>query len=578
MQWASEGSSQPDHEVVERRGALVPMRDGTRLSLDVFLPRGVERAPTILTITPYDNNTERAVATWWATRGYAFVAVDLRGRYDSEGEFDMFDARHKTDGYDLVEWSAAQPWSTGRVGMVGASYGAWTQWWTASLAPPHLVAIAPMVGQPDQFENIPYQHGVIASWLADWSAGMSGRTFQVTPGSWWSPDADEVPSPFRDVNRRRGFESAPRVEGLYDRPLSTDPYWRAIAYQGDEGYARIRVPALCGTGWFDCAHAGTPLNYVGMRDHGATDAARRPRLVIGAWNHLYNKPIPGEHYGPDAVVDLDGLVLRWYDHHLKGVDTGLLDDDPVRVFVMGANTWRSAADWPLPDTEFSKLYLRSDAGANSSRGDGGLIGSPGADGSDTYVYDPRTPTVDGYDEKRERIGQMAGAVDTRPAALGEEVLVYRTEPLTEPVDVIGPLEAVLYASTSARDTDWYVRLVDIHPDGRSALLADGSLRARSADPDAEGRYDSSRLFDVEPDAVRKYTVRFWRGTANRFEVGHRIGVEISSSWYPYYYPNFNTGADNLATVELRDAVVARQTIHHGGAYPSHVVLPVVPAV
>lgn len=570
MQWGSDRSSQAIHEVVERRGVLVPMRDGTRLSLDIYLPKISKPAPTILTITPYDNNNERTTARWWAARGYTFVAVDLRGRYDSEGEYDTFDARHKTDGYDIVEWIAEQPWSTGRVGMVGASYGAWTQWWTASTQPPHLVAIAPMVGQPDQFENIPYQNGVIAGWLADWSAGMSGRAFQVTERSWYSPDEIAPPSPFIETNRRRGFESAPWFEEMYKRNLSTDPYWQAIAYQGPEGFDRIQVPALCGTGWFDCAHAGSPLNYQGLRSHGGS------MLVIGPWNHSYNEPIADHDFGPEAVVDLNGLVLRWYDHHLKGIDTGIDREDPVRTFVMGADTWRSSADWPPPEAESTKLYLASGSGANSLHGDGELVATPAHDGSDSYDYDPRVPTVETYDPRREHGGLMMGPIDTRSSAEGHEVLVYRSAPLTQAVEVVGPLEAVLYASTSARDTDWYARLVDIHPDGTSWLLADGALRARSADPDDGGRFTPSQLFEVTPEEVRKYTVRFWRGTANVFAVGHQIGIEISSSWYPYFYPNFNTGDDNLATTELSSAVIARQTVHHGPSYPSHIVIPRVP--
>jgi uncharacterized protein len=575
MQWGADGSSQPVHEVTERRGVLVPMRDGTRLSVDIHLPTTPEPVPVILTITPYDNNNTRPEARWWAARGYAFVAVDVRGRYDSEGDFDPFDARHKTDGYDVVEWIAEEAWSTGRVGMVGASYCAWTQWWTASTAPPHLVAIAPAVGQPDQFENIPYQNGVIAGWLADWSAGMSGRAFQINETSWSSGAEDAPPSPFIDTNRRRGYESTPWFEEMYRRTLSTDPYWEGISYQSPAGFERIQVPALCVTGWFDCAHAGSPLNYRGMADHGGTEAARRPMLVIGPWNHTYNQPVADHDYGPEAVIDLDGLTLRWYDYHLKGIDTGIQREDPVRTFVMGADTWRSAPDWPLPDTDLTRLYLTARSGANSSRGDGELVDAPATEGSDSYLYDPRTPTVENYDEQREHGGLMMGPVDTRQSASGAEVLVYTTPPLTDAVEVIGPLEAVIYASTSARDTDWYVRLVDIHPDGTSLLLADGALRARSSDPSDDGRFSSSELFDIEPDEIRRYTVRFWRGTANRFELGHRIGVEISSSWYPYYYPNFNTGADNLATVELSDAVSARQTIYHGPSHPSHILLPVV---
>src|SRR5262245_51639988 len=172
--------SEARFEVGERRGVLIPMRDGVRLSVDIYTPKTAGKLPAILSITPYDNNYLLSDGRWYASRGYVVVGADSRGRYDSEGAFDPFDPKHKTDGYDLVEWIAKQPWSNGKVGRIGGSYGGWTQWWTASTVPPHLAAIAPEVAPPDAFENAPYQNGVLlGGWMFDWVAMMSGRTMQI---------------------------------------------------------------------------------------------------------------------------------------------------------------------------------------------------------------------------------------------------------------------------------------------------------------------------------------------------------------------------------------------------------------
>jgi putative CocE/NonD family hydrolase len=301
-------------------------------------------------------------------------------------------------------------------------------------------------------------------------------------------------------------------------------------------------------------------------------------LVIGPWNHAANAPVAGVDYGPDATIDMEGVIVRWFDRYLKGVDNGVDREPPVRVFVMGENRWYAEDDWPLPQTVFTRYYLASSGVANSLKGDGVLTTTPPADeASDSYVYDPRAPTLDASNGYHAHNGHLDGPLDTRLSAIGDDVLVYQTAPLEAPLEVTGPIEATLYAATSAADTDWFVRLVDVHPDGRSLLLADGALRARSSDPENEGRFNAARLTSIEPGTITRYTIRFWRGTANLFLPGHRIRIEISSSWFPYFLPNLNTGADNLALVPLSDAVVARQTIHHGPSHASHVLLPVIPS-
>jgi putative CocE/NonD family hydrolase len=572
------------YQLTERRGVMVPMRDSARLAVDLYLPSPAEKRPAVLAITPYGRTELRAKARWYAQRGYAFIAADSRGRFDSEGVWDPFGAKHKIDGYDLVEWLARQPWSNGKVGMWGGSYLGWTQWWTASEAPPHLAAIAPLVTPSDQFENGPYQYGALTGgWMPDWAAMMSGRTFQIVDdgpyGGWIKRRrADFRHTPYAEINTYRGIESAPWFTEWYRQNKSTDPYWKGIAYQGEEHYSKVTVPSLAVTGWFDVSHPGSPTNYLGMKRFGATPEARRPSLVIGPWTHGINQRVVGGiDYGPEATIDLEGYVVRWFDHFLQGVDNGIDKDPPVYLFVMGENKWHAEKDWPLPGTQLTKYYLTSGGRANSLNGNGVLTTTPpGRDTSDSYTYDPRNPTPDPSTSLENHNGHLDGAVDTRSSAARDEVLVYQTTPLESPVEVTGPIEATLYAGTSALDTDWMVRLVDVEPDGRALLLADGVLRARNRDPTNEGRFNSAELSRIEPGKAYQYTIRFWRGTANLFRPGHRIRVEISSSWSPFFLPNLNTGADNLAMVSLSSAVVARQTVHHGPRSPSHVLLPVIP--
>ncbi|MBM4188859.1 MAG: CocE/NonD family hydrolase [Gemmatimonadetes bacterium] len=566
------------YQVVEARSIMVPMRDGVRISVDLYRPDAPGRHAGILSITPYDNNSLKTRARWFAARGYVVAAVDSRGRYDSEGHWDPFTPNHKTDGYDLVEWMAKQSWSNARIGMIGGSYGGWTQWWTASQAPPSLKAIAPQVAPPDQLENIPYQNGIMLGPFVDWAAWMSGRTGQIVDtgayGGYTVTRARDLwHTPYLTLNEARGPAFAPWWETWIRANVSTHPYWQAIAYQGPERYAKMTVPALNLTGWFDADFPGSPMNYLGMKAHAGSPEGRRPKLIIGPWYHgLNERVVGGIDYGPDAVIDLDGYITRWFDHYLKEIDNGVVDDPPVWVFVMGPNRWYPERDWPLPQTRWTPYYLTSGGRANSLEGDGLLTTvPPPSDRSDGYTYDPDRPTRSPYGTH----GHIPGVVDTRLGARGDEVLVYQTPPLTEDVEVTGPIEARLFAATSARDTDWMLRLVDVSPDGFSALLGEGVMRARHRDPAAGGQFNPAQLSTIEPGRVYEYRIKFWRVTGNVFSRGHRIRLEISSSYYPFYLRNLNSDSDNagLAT----KPVVATQRVHHGRAYPSQIVLPVIPS-
>lgn len=278
--------SAAEHELVEFRNQMVPVRDDVKLAMDIFRPAGEGRFPVVLSLIPYNKDGGAERARWLAARGYAVVNVDVRGRYESEGKWDPFDPKHKSDGYDLVEWLAVQSWSTGKVGMWGLSYMGWTQWWTATQTPPSLVCIVPEVAPPDQFRNLPYQEGVLFGCMLDWAAANSGRTaISVGPGAYGGFSdtrfEDCMHTPYIDLNKRRKVEGAAWFETWIRENLSTAPYWQAIAYQTEENYAKVKVPSLAISGWFDADFPGTPMNYTAMKEYGGSPEARRPRIVIG---------------------------------------------------------------------------------------------------------------------------------------------------------------------------------------------------------------------------------------------------------------------------------------------------------
>ncbi|WP_299463888.1 CocE/NonD family hydrolase [uncultured Gimesia sp.] len=567
------------YEVIEERDRDAPMRDGIQLKIDIFRPKADGRFPAVLQQTPYNKNGQVARAKNFAARGYVVINVDSRGRFESGGEWDPFSPKHKTDGYDLVQWIAAQPWCNGSVGTYGLSYMGWTQWWTASQTPPALKAIVPEVAPPDNFYNCPYQNGIFVCWMIDWAGSTSARLpHSAGPGAYGG----------FAVNREKAYDKLPYIN--FDKTRNYKPnewwrkwilqntadgeYWRAIAYQTPENYAKVKVPSLAASGWFDANFPGTPMNYLAMKQYGGSPAARHPRIVIGPWEHIINRhqKAAGVDFGEQAIIDWDGYVLRWFDYHLKGIDNGVLQDPPVHVFVMGRNKWRAAQDWPLPQTQYIKYYLRSDGKANSSEGDGTLSTQPpGKEQADQYIYDPQNPTPSAPFTN----GHIDGPRDISQSAARSDVLVYDTPELTEDVEVVGPITARLFAATSAHDTDWMIRLVDVYPDGRSLFLGEGVIRARHRDPELNGAFNPHKLSTIEPGQPYEYRIDFWRPTGNVFARGHRIRIEISSSYYPYYLRNPNTDEDNIGLATKFQ--IAKQKIFHDAARPSYVVLPVIPA-
>ena len=549
------------------RDVLSPMRDGTLLAMDVLRPDTTDPLPVILLRTPYNKVARRSstalMCEGLARRGYVVAVQDCRGRFNSDGVFDPYRQEH-ADGFDTVEWLAAQPWCDGNVGMIGGSYEGQTQWFAASRAPAALKAIVPTVSPPGHpFLNEPFTGGAMILATPAWVFTMGRRSEQASgmQGLHTREEAYIEALPLSRMAAAAGSSS-----DYWDEWLSHptyDSYWRSHGYE--ESWPDMTVPALNITGWWDMNFLGAPRNFHGMRTHGATaDAREGQRLVIGPWPHWVNRSasLSGLDFGPRAITGLNLYTLRFFDYWLRDIkDNGLQNDARVHVFVIGANEWWEADEWPLPGTEYTRFHLHSEGGANTHRGDGGLSRErPAAQPCDRYESDPLDPV-------RVVWHLHEGPVDDRPVTARPDVLCYTSEVLGRPLDVVGPVCATLYASSSVRDCDWHVRLVDVHPDGTARFLCHGVVRARF-------RNGYERADFLEPERIERFDIDM-TATGVRFLPGHRIRVEISSSWFSRFDRNPQTDAPNWMTDEL-PPVVARQKIFHDTEHPSHVSLPVIP--
>ena len=550
------------------RNVAVPMRDGTILRADVYRPDSGAPVPVVVARLPYDRSVplippsaidpERTMAA-----GFAFVCQDTRGRYGSEGRFRPF-VDEAADGYDTVEWAAAQPWSNGAVGMAGRSYGAGAQWLAAVEQPPHLKALFPVVIGSDFYDEWIYQ----------------GGAFQLGFNVFWALLVTDPKEAARAAahSRHLPLTTLPVLRAAGERASfyfdwiehsTKDAYWRGLAY--DTQYGRVQVPACNVSGWYDVFLAGTLANFTRMQREGGSEAARRgQKLIIGPWGHgsTYG-PYPDHSYkvfGPDDGLDLTDVQLRFFARHLKGERNGIDEESAVRLFVMGENRWRDEHEWPLARTRYTPWYLHA-ADATGVRGLSAA--APGDQAPDEYVYDPNdpAPTVGGSTSLPALLfGTSSGPLDQKRVEGRPDVLVYTSAPLDAPLEVVGPLRVKLFAATSAVDTDFVAKLSDVDPEGVSRILAEGILRARYR----EG-YDAPRF--VVPGSVNDYAIDLV-ATANVFLPGHRLRLVITSSSFPRFDRNPNTGHP-LGADGPDDLLTARQTIFHDRARPSHILLPIV---
>ena len=552
----------------------IRMRDGVTLYADVYRPVGEGRHPVIVSRTPYSTErfpTAYEAAVYFAQRGYVYVYQDVRGRHESDGRWEPFFDDEK-DGYDTVEWSARQPWSDGKVAMQGGSYLGQNQWRAAQAAPPSLVTIFPMVASTSIYHDwITLNGGWRLSFNFGWGPVRQESRIMQNPGPHtvaglraihydhvqWHLPLDTMQ---QEVGRNARF---------YDDWLAHpdyDDYWKPLNVE--EVFEKVSIPVHTFGGWFDIFSQGTLRGYVGMSQKGATDRARRlSHIVIGPWGHGPSQKFGALDFGPTANVDALSLQLRWYDYFLKGMDNGLAGEPPVKLFVMGRNEWVYEREYPLARTEYRPLYFASGGHANGNRGDGRLVWDKpaGPSAPDRFRYDPDDPVPTLGGNNCCGTPTPAGPMDQRSLESRRDVLLYTSDVLREELEATGPVKVVLYASSDAVDTDFVAKLVDVYPDGSSYNMAEGIVRARYRDGLAQpAPLKPGQVYRMEIDLV---------GTSIAFQPGHRIRVHVTSSHFPQFDRNPNTGARFGTSAEVK---VAQQTVYHDAERPSHIVLPVIP--
>ncbi len=544
--------------IPEKLGLMIAMRDGVRLSANVFLPRGSGRWPAVLFRTPYDPNGPSSRSyRGFIQRGYAVVIEEVRGRYASEGEFGRVE-QEGPDASDTISWIARQPWSSNQVVMGGTSYGGIVQWWAATANNPHLVAIAPMFSGDDDYLDRFYSTGgaLKLGHRLLWLAQNLTPPGQVRP--LFSSYIDHLPLRTADV-AATGWK-LPIWRTVLDHP-SYDSYWRARSIRLQAG--RINVPVLSIGGWFD-NYAPSDLDMFGR----LAEAHREVETWIGPWGHNPGLEFPTRAFGAEAKIPIRGRQADWFDRWLHRTPALSEAKLPLlHIFVMGPDIWREEHEWPLARTRYTPFYLASSGHANTRAGDGALLRNAVRKASpDTFTYDPRdpVPTVGGAiccDPRTLPPGPLEQtAVETRP-----DVLVYTSAPLREEIEVTGPVKALLYVSTSANDTDFSAKLVDVQADGRALAVCDGIQRMRY-------RLSLNNAVFVKRNATYQLTVDAGV-TSYVFAKSHRIRLEVSSSNFPHFDRNLNSAGPNADVTKI---VKAKQTVFHEKNYPSALILPVIP--
>ncbi len=533
------------------------MSDGVHLGANIFRPSTTTRLPAILIRTPYGKGADITVNYQaFVDHGYAIVVQDVRGRYESEGVFAPLQ-QEPADGNDTLNWIAAQPWSDGNIGMMGGSYLGIAQWKVAVLNNPHLKAIFPAFSGDDDYRDRFYSPG---------GALKLGNRLLWIESNLRHPDY--LAPDFRrfiwtlPLRRADAVTTGARSE-MYQEALNhptDDAFWQTISVR--KRLKEMRVPVFSVGGWYD--------NFV-ESDLDAYSILRKisnvHRLLIGPWPHNMSMRLTGADFGPNWFVPLRKTQMEWFDQWLKNKDVALMSRPPVRIFVMGANEWRDEREWPLARAKAVRLYLASGGHANTLNGDGLLEPrAPKHSPPDQFVYDPRNPapTMGGAVCCDPKIFPW-GPMDQRGIEKRSDVLVYTTPPLHRDLEVTGPVGVVLHASSSAPDTDFTVKLIDVFPGGQARNLTDGILRARYRD-------SLEKPSPIEPGRI--YKLKIDAGvTSNVFRKGHSLRVEISSSNFPRFDRNPNTGRPVADETELRKA---SQTVFHDRERPSYLIVAVAP--
>ena len=569
---AKEPADPGRNAITEQNNVAIPMRDGVILKADIYRPADDSAGPypVLMGRTPYNKNGMGKVGKKFAAVGYIVVCQDARGRYASDGQWESFlrfDTKNAQDGYDTVEWCAQLPNSTGKVGTFGSSYNAFLQWRTASLAPPSLVCMSAQ-SIPARYTDLEGPGSIRPGRRLQWWYGSMTHDLRKRSGSpgaksaadakaLWKSESDQWLNflPFQKLPRQFWEEESESVLAWMKNPY-LDPW--AL----HEDVPKTTVPNLDAIGWFDHCNGNLLLN-TSIAAKAKTEVARNgSRSLVGPWSHTGRggRKVGNIDFGPQAAVNLDAEQLRWFDYWLKGKDTGILDEAPYRIFVMGDNQWRDEPRWPIERAKMRTWYLGGGGSANTPAGDGQLLTEkPAGEGNDEFSYDPSDPVPTQYSAAAFTVPS-----DQKPLARRKDILVYQGEPLAERLEVTGNSVVELHATTSATDTDFFVRLIDVHPDGRAIDVALGLVRARY-------RNGLDKDQPITPGEVTRYEIEL-TPTSIAFLPGHRIRLDITSSDFPNYDRNHNTLANPSADAEL---VVAEQTIFHGGANATAIHLPVI---
>ena len=564
-------------EITVERDVTAKMRDGVVLRADVYRPKADGKFPVLLQRTPYNKTNGIKFGIRAAALGFVAIIQDVRGRYTSDGEWYTFQ-NESADGYDTVEWAAALPYSNGKVGMFGGSYVGATQMLAAIAHPPHLAGICPVVTASNYHDGWTYQGGAFEQWFNEsWTSGLAQDTMSRAVAQNSNALLGMVKLPltsyplFNFPDTSAGIYSTASLAPYFLDWLAHpayDDYWKRWSIE--EHYGDVNVPALTIAAWYDIFQGGSLRNYRGLKTQGGVEARAGQRLLVIIGGHAGDGRKIGEvDFGPAAEQwNEDDVTLRWYEYLFQGIQNDFAKEKPVKIFVMGRNQWREEDDWPLARARTTKYFLHSAGVANTLLGNGSLSEAAArAEAPDQYVYDPANPvpTVGGplcCDGSH----MPPGPHDQRAVEGRKDVLIYTSAAFSDDTEITGPISLELFAKSTAVDTDFTAKLVDVGPDGFAQNLTEGIVRARY-------RESQEKAALMKPGQIYKFTIDLW-STSNVFLKGHRLRLEVSSSNFPRFDRNLNTGESQSATSHY---VAATNTIYHDTDHASVLLLPVVGA-
>ena len=590
---------EPIYKVIIQKSRMIPMRDNIRLSTDLYVPKNKEgKLPVILIRTPYNKNVfrnkeKKHIAHFFSSQGYIVAVQDCRGKFESEGIYSPPAGNEANDGYDTVDWLTKQDWSNGKVGTFGCSYPGETQMVQAPLMHPGLAAMIPqaaggVIGAANGrynywagFKGGVLDHAASISW---YFRAAHKYSYKPPPGltdteilnirEFFNPAVTKLPDidleqlnwylPLIDVMNEAGAPPNDWVD-LITKDFG-DSWWHDVMgfYNGNE---KFNTPAIHMSSWYDFSVEETLFASNYFRENAVSKSATENQFVIIAptghcdFDGADENTQVGELYIGDARFDYLGTYLKWFDYWLKAQENSVTDMPKVQYYTMGKNKWQSADAWPLPETKFAKYYLHSNGSANSRYGNGILsLKLPKNELPDIYIYDPGNPVPTLGGSRSE----PPGAFDQATVEIRNDVLVYSTPILKKGIEITGPITLIIYVSSSAKDTDFTAKLVDVYPDGKAYNIQDTIFRSRYRD-------GFTKKVWMKEDEVYKIQLNL-NAASNYFASGHIIRLQVSSSNFPMYERNLNTGGNNYDETEW---IVAENTIHHSKEYPSHIILPII---